>query len=156
MTEHLRYIRYASNRPFAALKNEFIRKRSRQTNSTDNYSQERSLLTSQMTMVREVSYFIQGEKHKYHYIFVQSEDSSDYSKVGWVLSDDAKQCMVCFTSFPLLMPRKHHCRACGNVVCKKCSPELVEIEGLESLGPLRCCIQCYFGQVIPTFFITFF
>lgn len=43
-----------------------------------------------------------------------------YSKVGWVLNYKQRNCLICFSSFGLFN-RKHHCRACGNLICNDCS-----------------------------------
>merc|ERR1711871_789074 len=39
----------------------------------------------------------------------------------WGPDHEVFSCSICTKEFNLLR-RRHHCRACGRVVCKKCSP----------------------------------
>jgi hypothetical protein len=77
-----------------------------------------------------------------------------YSKVGWVANEDIAMCMLCkkdFASqasvFSNVNAYKHHCKACGNVICEDCSPSRVEIFEVRELGALRVCMMCDYGQV---------
>ena len=38
-------------------------------------------------------------------------------RVGWVHDADVHHCMICESDFGFFK-RKHHCRACGSVVCR--------------------------------------
>jgi hypothetical protein len=38
--------------------------------------------------------------------------------VGWVTDASVGGCMHCGKAFGLLRPRRHHCRMCGDVVCR--------------------------------------
>jgi hypothetical protein len=65
-------------------------------------------------------------------------------KVGWVVDWDVNQCMVCSAQFGwLLMRPKHHCRACGALVCHACSPYVTSVPGLNEFGGSRVCINCF-------------
>jgi hypothetical protein len=75
------------------------------------------------------------------------------STVGWVVLSDVTACMVCSERFSTIFPRKHHCRACGNVVCLKCSPRDVPIAELGSAEPVKVCIQCDAGQVNDSYLV---
>ena len=55
-------------------------------------------------------------------IFAQGPDSGLYFKVGWILFEHVTHCMICNKSFGIML-NKHHCKACGNVVCSYCGPE---------------------------------
>ena len=55
-------------------------------------------------------------------VFVLAIDSGSYGKVGWILQEHVNSCMICNDPFGFFLS-KHHCRACGNVICSKCSPE---------------------------------
>lgn len=54
---------------------------------------------------------------------------------------DGKECMVCYTPFSV-MNRKHHCRACGGVVCQTHSASEIPLPNLGLLLPVRVCDNC--------------
>ncbi len=81
-----------------------------------------------------------------HRIFVGSGDGGAYCDVGWVLNDDATHCMLCRSIFGMFS-YKHHCKACGNVICQGCSSNAAYVFEIQSQGLLRACNLCYFGQV---------
>jgi acetyl esterase/lipase len=58
--------------------------------------------------------------------------------VDWVDSRSVTNCAECHDKFTVLN-RKHHCRQCGQVICKKCSPERVLIGEVK----VRICQSCY-------------
>lgn len=90
---------------------------------------------------------IRGRKKKIHRVFVCCGDSGSYCRVGWVLNDDVDACMVCHSLFyEALVSGKHHCRACGNIVCSSCSAGRAIVCEVQALGLVRVCSQCYFGQ----------
>ena len=68
--------------------------------------------------------------------------SQKYFKVGWIIGFDQGNCLLCFEAFTKYQNRRHHCRACGNLVCSSCSPHRSLVEDLESLGRLRVCNEC--------------
>lgn len=71
---------------------------------------------------------------------------TSYSQVGWILNEDLEICMLCKNGFSMFK-NKHHCKSCGNLICQTCSDQMVGIEEIEELGPLRVCSMCYYGQV---------
>jgi hypothetical protein len=40
--------------------------------------------------------------------------------IKWQRKTDSRKCVRCESDFSMLV-RRHHCRACGLLVCKKCS-----------------------------------
>ena len=82
-------------------------------------------------------------------VFIQSDDSGKYAKLGWVLLNDVDCCMVCAIKFKGLLYNyhKYHCHACGNVVCNVCSDNYPTIKELDYEGGLKVCNFCFFGQV---------
>ncbi len=97
-----------------------------------------------------------GQKRSVNRIFVDIADSHDsmkailnpYSKVGWILNDDLTICMICKNSLlGYISNDRHHCKACGNLVCQNCSDGRAVIKEIRDLGPLRICRLCDFGQV---------
>lgn len=87
--------------------------------------------------------FISGRWHKIRRVFVSVRGAKSYERVGWIVNEDVNQCMICCSKF---FNGKHHCAGCGNIVCERCSPEEGVIFELSAAGPLRVCIQCYYGQ----------
>lgn len=49
-----------------------------------------------------------------------TEDELGLKEPTKLKSDSVSKCMECYTSFSMLK-RRHHCHACGSVVCAKCS-----------------------------------
>lgn len=45
----------------------------------------------------------------------------------WTPDESASSCNCCSTNFSITK-RKHHCRSCGEVVCKNCSEHLLPLE----------------------------
>lgn len=63
-------------------------------------------------------------------------------KVGWVVDCDMERCMICLDRFNWLK-FKHHCRACGNLVCSSCSPFIAYIPNFEEEDGSRVCRNCF-------------
>lgn len=60
-------------------------------------------------------------------------------------------CMRCQEPFNALTRRRHHCRACGYVVCARCSDYRAELK-YDANRPNRVCLDCYTfltGNVLP-------
>jgi len=62
----------------------------------------------------------------------------------WDRDSDCNQCFNCETSFSLLTNRRHHCRRCGHIFCRKCCPgnNVSPIPRLGFMTPVRHCITC--------------
>ena len=56
--------------------------------------------------------------------------------------DSTAQCERCAAYFTLIK-RRHHCRACGKIVCQKCSSREMVLKGTPYVGPVRVCDGCY-------------
>ncbi|XP_037369952.1 FYVE, RhoGEF and PH domain-containing protein 4 isoform X2 [Talpa occidentalis] len=82
---------------------------------------------------------------------VHSEVSTD--ELGkrapkWIRDNEVTMCMKCKESFNALTRRRHHCRACGHVVCWKCSDYKAQLE--YDGGKLsKVCKDCF--QIISGF-----
>lgn len=59
----------------------------------------------------------------------------------WIPDLRATMCMICTCEFTLTW-RRHHCRACGRVVCQACSVNKHPLEYLKN-RPARVCDQCF-------------
>lgn len=70
------------------------------------------------------------------------EDQLMLGKVGpfWIPDTDADSCMLCDSKFTL-MRRRHHCRACGQVLCSLCCGEKAPLDYLEGKEN-RVCKPC--------------
>ena len=55
------------------------------------------------------------------YLIGQEQRGEHGYNVGWVLNDASGDCMVCESPFDMISSRRHHCRACGCLVCDDCS-----------------------------------
>ncbi|XP_017793357.1 PREDICTED: zinc finger FYVE domain-containing protein 9-like isoform X2 [Habropoda laboriosa] len=59
----------------------------------------------------------------------------------WVPDSDAASCMLCDVKFTVLK-RRHHCRACGKVLCNKCCSMKYKLEYQGNIDS-RVCVSCY-------------
>lgn len=69
----------------------------------------------------------------------------------WVRDKMVTMCMRCQEPFNALTRRRHHCRACGYVVCGRCSDYRAELK-YDGNRPSRVCLACYTfltGNVLP-------
>ncbi|XP_055120550.1 FYVE, RhoGEF and PH domain-containing protein 2 isoform X1 [Symphalangus syndactylus] len=69
----------------------------------------------------------------------------------WVRDKMVTMCMRCQEPFNALTRRRHHCRACGYVVCARCSDYRAELK-YDDNRPNRVCLHCYTfltGNVLP-------
>ncbi|XP_028635478.1 FYVE, RhoGEF and PH domain-containing protein 4 isoform X1 [Grammomys surdaster] len=66
----------------------------------------------------------------------------------WIRDNEVTMCMKCKESFNALTRRRHHCRACGHVVCWKCSDYKAQLE-YDGGRWNKVCKDCY--QIISGF-----
>ncbi|TMW45534.1 hypothetical protein DOY81_009386 [Sarcophaga bullata] len=59
----------------------------------------------------------------------------------WVPDNMAAGCMQCSAKFTMIK-RRHHCRACGKVLCSVCCSQKFKLEFLTE-PESRVCVQCY-------------
>jgi hypothetical protein len=103
-----------------------------------------SLITSESKTIIDVREHTQVLDHtptRLFKIYVNTKESKELSTVGWVSNENVLFCLDCFREFSFLT-RKHHCRACGNVLCSHCCNSFSVISGFEDLGKVRVCNQC--------------
>jgi len=60
----------------------------------------------------------------------------------WTRDQAVKLCPLCDRKFTMSY-RRHHCRACGSVVCSKCSNFKIEITP-DATKPSRVCTKCHY------------
>lgn len=61
-------------------------------------------------------------------------------KPFWIPDEEAPACMLCFGRFTVLK-RRHHCRACGKVLCSSCCNQKAPLACLENREG-RVCLPC--------------
>ena len=59
----------------------------------------------------------------------------------WIPDQRVTMCQVCSNEFTLVN-RRHHCRACGKVVCSQCSANKAPIK-YRQYEPVRVCSSCF-------------
>ena len=59
----------------------------------------------------------------------------------WVPDYQVTMCQACTSPFTLVI-RRHHCRACGSVVCTHCSDNKAPLK-YKQFQPARVCDSCY-------------
>ena len=59
----------------------------------------------------------------------------------WIPDDQAPNCMSCNAKFTFTN-RRHHCRSCGDCICKNCFKMRIAIPGLGDV-PQNVCTRCY-------------
>ncbi|XP_038162161.1 FYVE, RhoGEF and PH domain-containing protein 4a isoform X6 [Cyprinodon tularosa] len=60
----------------------------------------------------------------------------------WIRDNEVTMCMKCREPFNAITRRRHHCRACGHVVCWKCSDNKVQLE-YDNNKVNKVCRDCY-------------
>ena len=68
-------------------------------------------------------------------------DSLGDSAPVWIPDQRVSMCQLCGVQFSLVV-RRHHCRACGKVVCSACSNNKAPIK-YRQFEPVRVCHLCY-------------
>src|SRR5688500_12953979 len=67
----------------------------------------------------------------------------------WAEDSKVFSCYCCGDPFSFKF-RKHHCRACGSVVCEVCSMNRIAIPRYGYLDPTRICQHCFALAMIRT------
>lgn len=75
-----------------------------------------------------------------------SDKKEEVSPLGskapiWIPDTRATMCMICTSEFTLTW-RRHHCRACGKIVCQACSSNKYGLDYLKR-QPARVCEHCF-------------
>jgi len=60
----------------------------------------------------------------------------------WVPDDSVNACNLCGEEFSMLK-RRHHCRACGEIVCGNCSDKKWKIPAIDKSSKVRVCTLCH-------------
>ncbi|XP_037713477.1 zinc finger FYVE domain-containing protein 9 [Drosophila subpulchrella] len=89
---------------------------------------------------------IPGEDEEESPIYEAVGYSDPHANLGkvppiWVPDNMAGQCMQCQQKFTMIK-RRHHCRACGKVLCSVCCSQRFRLE-FANEPESRVCVQCY-------------
>uniref|UniRef100_A0AAV1T9P2 FYVE-type domain-containing protein n=1 Tax=Peronospora matthiolae TaxID=2874970 RepID=A0AAV1T9P2_9STRA len=76
--------------------------------------------------------------------------SSGLSPPQWRPDAASASCLCCGNTFSIWTRRRHHCRACGELVCGECSPFSVRLPELGYKGRVRVCTHCHALAEVPT------
>ncbi|XP_065657083.1 zinc finger FYVE domain-containing protein 9 isoform X3 [Hydra vulgaris] len=72
---------------------------------------------------------------------VQPQGSLGFFAPSWIPDTNTKTCMSCDTKFTVVK-RRHHCRACGKVLCASCCNMKFNLPYMEN-KPARVCQICF-------------
>jgi len=82
------------------------------------------------------SQYFQHMKAECEAVLAKAEEKEE---IFWTPDEAVNNCMSCSSTFTLVN-RKHHCRLCGQVICKNCSPHFKIID--QTGKPVRVCVKC--------------
>lgn len=143
---HIQYLREICGKPLQVVRDKYRK---------DQLNVNIIKTKKQYAYIKEISEEVIklcGEYRIVRRIFVEANDTKRYVGVGWIISDDMDICMMClepFSSiFSLHKSNKHHCRACGIIICNKCSQNNCIVDELIKLGPVIVCNFCNYGQAV--------
>uniref|UniRef100_A0A1E1XGQ0 Putative rho/rac guanine nucleotide exchange factor/faciogenital dysplasia protein 3 n=1 Tax=Amblyomma aureolatum TaxID=187763 RepID=A0A1E1XGQ0_9ACAR len=85
-------------------------------------------------------------KSSFHVLKKEGSQSSTSSELGreapvWIPDQRVTMCQLCTSGFTFTH-RRHHCRACGKVVCAACSSHRLPLPYLGD-KPVRTCDDCF-------------
>ncbi|OHT12481.1 FYVE zinc finger family protein [Tritrichomonas foetus] len=60
----------------------------------------------------------------------------------WIPDNTAMRCLSCNKQFSVII-RKHHCRNCGGILCKKCLTYHAYMYNISMNKPVKVCEKCY-------------
>ncbi|ETW00462.1 hypothetical protein H310_07083 [Aphanomyces invadans] len=87
--------------------------------------------------------------HHHHQQFFISPDELK-PRTQWVSDSKRHICQVCSRKFSMLL-RKHHCRLCGEVICKHCAMSTMLVKQDKMVAIMACmeCLRTRSGSVDP-------
>ncbi|KAG0241573.1 hypothetical protein BGW41_005733 [Actinomortierella wolfii] len=83
-----------------------------------------------------------GQRERRNTYFQPARVVENYNAPVWVPDQSASRCMICNQEFHALFRRKHHCRACGKVICHSCSTKTILIKSGNLEKVSRACDDC--------------
>lgn len=131
MTEHQHYLKNAVKKSLQALKNDLEMSLAGKGDSLGPTTLD----------VRQLSMTFDHTPTLVRRVYIQANDSSTMSSIGWVTNESINICMECMKTFSLFT-RRHHCRSCGILVCSECCNKSAVLKDFEEFGKQRVCHQC--------------
>jgi hypothetical protein len=148
---HLRYMRKLAAKPYRVIENDFLMSKHGHAIVRQKEGALRTDIDNLDTFLvqdlsEETIKGTNGLSFRVHRILVASNRGADYCRVGWVIKGDVSHCMCCFVGVPDVNRDRHHCAACGNVVCSACSTNTAVIEELQTMEKFVVCTKCFKGE----------
>lgn len=155
---HLRYMRKLAAKPYRVIENDFLMSKHGHAIVRQKEGALRTDIDNLDTFLvqglsEETIKGTNGLSFRVHRILVASNRGADYCRVGWVIKGDVSHCMCCFVGVPDVNRDRHHCAACGNVVCSACSTNTAVIEELQTMEKFVVCAKCFKGEVMIILFL---
>jgi hypothetical protein len=72
----------------------------------------------------------------------ESDEEDQKNAAYWKPDSEAPDCPLCHKKWTPLF-RRHHCRKCGDVVCKNCSSNKLLLKHINESKKVRACDPCY-------------
>jgi hypothetical protein len=139
---HVEFLKHCAKKTLLVLIQEY--KEFQQASTVNQQHQHRSIDYAHILDIRIEEGIVSGDHIQFHRVFAACADSGDASEVGWVITDEVHRCMVC-AHVDSLIPSKHHCRACGLLICQHCSL-FAEVDIYPGPALSRVCRLCCFDQ----------
>ncbi|XP_046849343.1 protein phosphatase 1 regulatory subunit 12A-like isoform X2 [Xenia sp. Carnegie-2017] len=107
-----------------------------------------AMFENKLTKIKHEAEFDRNESNKR--IKKLEEDYEDLYhlqsvyKLTWIPDKIVSLCMNSKCRAPFTKTRRrHHCRCCGRIFCTNCASQLLPIEALGYVNPVRICNQCF-------------
>jgi len=68
----------------------------------------------------------------------------------WQPDEEAPSCLLCKRVFSIFF-RRHHCRACGKVICGYCSQLSLKLPRFGHISAVRICDRCWVFETLSVY-----
>ena len=110
----------------------------------ESYGAENSMIQGLDTLLAEGKSQVQGDRRvsalsKLTKAVTKQRNARDNV---WMSDSAATSCLLCGAPFTFFR-RRHHCRACGRLVCETCSEAKIVLKNSRFTKPVKVCDPCY-------------